>query len=183
MAEEAATTETTAAPAAPPAPRWPNPPQPIEAPVRAFIPPKRETFRRLLRGQLHTTETAHNCWTARPEADVTREQMLRPAFWAHVARDLRVGDRIEVLSGEASWFQELIVRACDGIEVVMGELRFVSFEAMGVRNPDEYEIAYKGPTVKFRITRKIDNVIVQEGLQTKLAAEAWLASPIVDKAA
>lgn len=166
-----------------PEPRWPNPPAQPEAPVRVFVPPKRETFYRLLRGQLHTSETAHNTWTAKPEAGVTREQMLRPAFWAHVARDLRVGDHIEVLSGDTSWFLELIVRACDGIEVVVGELRHVSFAAIASRNPDDYEIAYKGPVAKHRITRRVDNVVIKEGIATKAEAEAWLASPIVDKAA
>lgn len=178
---EAATDEQTK-----PAPRWPNPPEIKEAVVpleRQFKAPKREAFYRILRGELQSAETAHNCWTAKPQASVTREHMLRPAFWAHVAKSLCVGDRIEVLSGDASWFLELIVRACDGIEVVMGELRYVAFDAIAQRNPDEYEIAYKGPTVKFRITRKLDNVVVKEGLQSKLAAEAWLASPLVDKAA
>jgi hypothetical protein len=159
----------------------PVPTPEVENPVRAFIPPQREAFYRLLQGQLQTSETARNHYVARPEAAVTREQMLRPAFWSHVAKMLRAGDRIDALSADASWFMELVVRASDGVEVAIGELRFVAFDAIAQRNPDDYEIAYKGPVVRWRITRKADGVIVQENLQSKLAAEAWLASPLIDK--
>ncbi len=168
-----------------PAPRWPNPPT-VETPVvpleRQFVAPKRATFYRLLQGQLQTSETARNFYVAKPDPTVSRADMLRKPFWSHVARTLRQGDRIDVLAADGSWFLELIVRACDGTEAEVGELRYVTFGAIAERNPDDYEIAMKG-AAKWRITRKLDNVVVKEGLESKGAALAWLATPLTDRAA
>lgn len=168
-----------------PAPRWPSPPT-VETPVvpleRQFKAPKRAAFYRLLQGQLQSTETARAHYIAKPDPTVTRADILRKAFWSHVARTLRPGDRIDVLADDSSWFMELVVRASNGTEAEVGELRYVTFDAIAARNPDDYEIAKKGPA-KWRITRKIDNVVVKEGLESEGAALAWLATPLTEQAA
>lgn len=177
-----AETETATAPTKP-APRWPNPPV-VETPVvpleRQFKAPKRAVFYRLLQGQLQNTETARAHYVGKPDPTVGRADMLRPAFWSHVARVLRRGDRIDILAADASWFLELVVRACDGVEAEVGELRYVTFNAIAARSLDDYDIALKG-AAKWRVTRKSDNVVVKEGFESKAAAEAWLMTPLIDK--
>lgn len=168
-------------------PRWPNPPAETDdkpsLPVRAFVMPKRPAFPRILDGQLPASEFARNVWIAKPEPHVTKNDMLRPVFWSHVAKKLRVGDRIEALSSDTTWFAELIVRAVAGLEVIVGELRHIQFDSIGTRNAADYEVKWVSPTIGFRVTRLDDKAVVKEGLKSKEAVAAWMAEPLADKAA
>jgi hypothetical protein len=134
-------------------------------------------------GQVQPQETARNVWIFRPTEDITKEDMLRPAFWTHVARLMRVNDRIEVLSQDASWYAELIVRAVGPLEVATGLLAFTQFDAIAAPSEDEYTVAWKGPTAKWRITRVADKLTLREGFSSEAAAKAWLATPLSDREA
>lgn len=134
-------------------------------------------------GQIATQEVARNVWIFRPGEDITKEDMLHPAFWTHVARQMRVNDRIEVLSQDASWYAELIVRAVGPLEVVTGLLAFTEFNAIEATSEDEYDIAWKGPAAKWRITRRADKAMVRDGFESKEMALAWLALPLQARAA
>ena len=134
-------------------------------------------------GQVQIQETARNVWIFRPTEDITKEDMLRPAFWTHVARQMRVNDRIEVLSQDASWYAELIVRAVGPLEVATGLLAFTQFDAIAAPSEDEYLVAWKGPTAKWRITRVSDKQTLREGFASEALAKAWLATPLTDREA
>ena len=134
-------------------------------------------------GQVQLQEAARNVWIFRPSEDITKEDMLRPPFWTHVATQRRVNDRIEVLSQDASWYAELIVRAVGPLEVVTGLLAFTEFNAIAAPTEDEYTIAWKGPTAKWRITRAADKLTLREGFSSEAAAKAWLATPLADREA
>jgi len=134
-------------------------------------------------GQIALQEAARNVWIFRPGEPIEKEDMLRPAFWTHVARQMRVNDRIEVLAQDASWYAELIVRAVAPLEVAVGLLAFTEFDAIATPSEDEYQIAWKGPSAKWRITRVADKATIKEGFASEGAAKAWLALPISERAA
>ena len=165
-------------------PRWPNPPSDADdmpRPERLFVMPKRPSFPRILDGQLPSGEYARNVWIAKPDPHVTKEDMLRPVFWEHVVKKLRVGDRIEALSSDTTWFVELIVRAtqgAEGPEILVGELRYLQFDQIETRNEDDYDSKWISPAVGFRVTRRSDGAVVKEGLMSKPALAAWFGKPL-----
>lgn len=167
----------TVAPKTLPAPS-PTPPE------RVFVVPKRPTFTRILDSQLIKDDFARNLWVAKPDRSISKDDMLKPTFWAHVVKNkLRRGDRIEVLAEDGTWFAELIVRAINGVEVVMGELRHVRFDGVSTRSAADYDTKWVSPAIGYRVTRTSDGVVVKEGLMSKEAIAAWLAEPLLDKAA
>jgi hypothetical protein len=44
----------------------------------------------------------------------TVEDLKRPSIWAHVARDWRPNDIVEVMPDDRAWFAELFVSRCCG---------------------------------------------------------------------
>jgi len=58
---------------------------------------------------LKPAETVRNVWHVTATAGTKPEDLTEPQYWAHVARLLRLGDRIEVLAADASWYAELRV--------------------------------------------------------------------------
>lgn len=58
---------------------------------------------------LKPAETVRNVWHVTALAGTKPEDVLDPGYWAHVARLLRMGDRIEVLAADSSWYAELRV--------------------------------------------------------------------------
>lgn len=140
-------------------------------------------FAKLNVGQMTLQETAANVWLARPEAGVTKDDMLRPVYWAHVAKKLRTADTIKVLAADATWYAEFVVRAAGPLEAVVGEIKFAEFKAIESAAPEEYDIAWAGPSAKFRVTRRSDKATMKDGFASKEAAAAWLAMPLEDRIA
>jgi hypothetical protein len=58
---------------------------------------------------LKVASSVRNVWQITAPGETKPEDLLAPGYWAHVARQLRMGDRIEVLAADASWYAELRV--------------------------------------------------------------------------
>lgn len=158
----------TALPTAPPNPAAP-PPRP-----RVLVPhvPK------ILQNQLAKDEFARGgTWIVKTlEPGITKDDMLKSSFWMNVARNLRRGDRIEVLSPDNAWYAEFIVRAANDLDLVIGELSYTEFEEMPTRNLNDYDITYTNDATRWRVVRKSDKKVIKDGLATKQIAEAWVIS-------
>ena len=153
------------------------------APTDAKISPVIKFRGKITAGQLQTQEIGRNVWIASPEAGVTKDDMLNPVYWGHVARKLRRNDKITALAADATWYAEFVVRASNALEALVGLTSFVEFDKVEAVNADEYEIAWKGPAAKWRITRLADRVVMKDGFSSKEGAAAWLALPIEERVA
>lgn len=111
-----------------------------------------------------------------PEFGVSLTDVCQPAYWTHVSRTLRPGDKIEILSPTGDWWAMLIVRMTGKVEASVSVLQHVVLE-----KPDEittpaspYEVKWRGPSVKFSVIRKEDGGVVKENFESKDAANQWV---------
>ena len=134
---------------------------------------------------LREAEYRRTIWELTVEKGVEPKAVLQPAFWAHVAGRLKIGDRIEAMAHDGSWFYELIVRskpAGRATEATVVPLNFYDLNAIDVETKTavagvEYEHAWKGPTLKHCVIRLADKAIVADKLDTKDQALDWIKSP------
>ena len=54
---------------------------------------------------------ARTVYQVKPEISVTVKDLLEPDYWAHVAKQLRAGDRIEAIPDDRHYFAEFFVLA------------------------------------------------------------------------
>jgi hypothetical protein len=112
------------------------------------------------------------------EPGPTYDDLLKPAFWAHVSGKLKVRDRIEVHAHDGSWYAELIVCSSSRTATTVAPLRKVDLTAVAdaAANTDGVEIKHRG-FAKWSAIRKSDKAVLVEGLDTKEEVAAWLKKP------
>lgn len=130
---------------------------------------------KLIQPQFRQAEFNRTIWAATPQAGTTKDEITKPEFWVHVAGKLKVGDRIEVSPESGEWLAEIIVRATGAGGPVVHLLHFHAFQAEDLPESKDYEVKFGG-AAKWRVIRKADRHVLVEGLQTREAAEAWLAN-------
>ena len=131
---------------------------------------------KLIQPQFRQAEFNRTIWAATPQAGTTKDEIIKPEFWVHVADKLKIGDRLEVSPESGEWLAELIVRATGAGGPVVHVLHFHAFTATELPAGSDYEVKYSGASAKWRVIRKADRHVLVEGLQTREAAENWLAS-------
>lgn len=138
---------------------------------------------KIIESRFKLAEYARATHHVTPEPGTPLKEMLKPEYWAHVARKMKVGDRIEVDAEERTWFAELYVRGVSAAAVSVAVLRHIEFNKPDSEEAGEAECSAKhaGRGV-WRVIRNADKAIVQDGFQTKEAAEAWIANPQVKAA-
>jgi hypothetical protein len=114
-----------------------------------------------------------------PEFGTTIAEMLNPGYWAHVARDLRPGDRIEVDAEDGSYFAELMVRDAGAQYAKVALLREVKLDAIepsATVSLPGHNVEWSGPHTKWRVLRTADRKVLKDGFTTKADGYNWLAS-------
>ena len=133
---------------------------------------------KILQSQLKQAEFVRTAYAATPEHGASVDDILVPEFWAHVAKQFKPGDRIEVKPDGADWLAELYVLKTDvhGLHVaLLNKYDLVPANtAPVVANDDEYEINFGG-AAKWRVIRKSDREVMVKGLGSKAECESWLA--------
>lgn len=108
------------------------------------------------------------------------EDVMDPAFWAHVAPTLKPWDVIRVHHEDGSWYlQALVVDAQKSgaqVEILVSkDLRSkVSIPAEILMR---YEVVHRGPR-GWSVIRKSDRSVMVENHQTRGAADEWLRDNI-----
>ena len=126
--------------------------------------------------RLALAEHATITWHHVPEIGTSLEDVCAPSYWTHVARSLRGGQKIEVLSPMGDWWAMLLVRVAGSQEAAVSVLQHVVLGAAEtVTEPDAvYEIKWRGPSAKWSIVRKEDSVVVKEHIDSQDIASQWL---------
>lgn len=126
------------------------------------------------------------CYHHKPEPGVTIADVLKPDYWTHVAPQLRIGYRVEVMAEDGAWWAMLLVRAVGQHEAVLQALQHVT---LGAEAPtvdldgSAYEVKWAGPSAQFRIVRKSDSEVIKDKFPIREAAEEWLAKHLLNMAA
>ena len=107
---------------------------------------------------------------------VTVEQMLEPAFWAHVASQMDPFDHIEARAEDGSWIAYFVVRMCERNYAKVALDRVLSFEGQVSEAPisTKHRIEWKGPHHRYCVIRLSDSQMVSSQHKTKFDAETWM---------
>ena len=105
------------------------------------------------------------------------DDLLDPAYWAHVAVQLQPGNILEVRTDNGSHYGRFYVTECSRNHAKLFELEWVKIEKDATEIPDDvYVYAWKGPTLKHCIIRKSDGAIIHEQMPSKADAMQWIAN-------
>ncbi|WP_406873294.1 hypothetical protein WHT83_06240 [Aminobacter sp. P9b] len=111
--------------------------------------------------------------------DDTPDSLLDPRYWVHVAKQLRVDDRLEVMAFDRSWFAEILVvevgaGGFGGARMAMISVTLLTNQAE-IEKPAENEVRWGGPKSKWQAVRITDKKVLQDGFETKDEAADWIA--------
>lgn len=139
--------------------------KPEEEKLTAVLMPKR----------IGLAEHIREYWVVTVEENVTRKDLMNPAFWAHASQVLKPYNRIEVRHDAGQFFAELLVLSVGRGYAKVFELSFHELDKSltpEMQSPD-YEIAWKGPALKYCVVRKSDSERIKDGMG-KEEAHIWL---------
>lgn len=121
---------------------------------------------------------ARNIWQVKPEIAAEIEDLLDPNYWAHVARRMRAGDRIEAVPDDRHYYAEFFVLAASTNWAKLILIRKVTLIK------DNAPIEKAGYIVKFAGKHKWrvekDGEILSKNHDDQKSAAAWLADHIKD---
>ena len=125
--------------------------------------------------QIQDAPVARNIHVVCPPQGTLIEDMLKSEYWAHVARQLHISDRIEAVPEDGAFFAEFYVADVGVNRASVVLLRMVNLhgEELPVLATD-YCIKWKGQNLKHTIIRISDQANVKEGFASKPDAETWL---------
>lgn len=111
------------------------------------------------------------------QVGTTIEDLLVPAYWANVARNLQPRTTIEVHWDDASQFAELYVldagRNWASVDVLRHKKELK--RPVLAHLAEQYEISFNGPVDRYRIQRLSDRAVIKAGFATEAAAHQYLA--------
>ena len=121
---------------------------------------------------------AHNIWQVKPEIAATVQDLLNPEYWAHVARRMRAGDRVEAVPDDRHYFAEFFVLAASTNWAKLVLIREVTLIKDNEKTVTEgFSVAFAGAH-KWRVTRGEE--VLSKGHDDKDSATKWLAENIKD---
>lgn len=135
--------------------------------------------------KLHTAEHSvvvyHHC----PEEGVTLADVIKSDYWTHVAPQLRIGHRIEIMAPDGAWWAMLLVRAVGRHEAVVQALQHVVLGQAAEVSPADvpYEIKWRGPARQFGVIRKSDGEVIKDQFAVREHAALWLTNHMRSMAA
>jgi len=144
----------------------------------------------LIPSDLKQADYNRNRFLAHPPEGTTLEDVLNPAFWAHVSRQFVPGggDIIEVVPADRSFYAELLVVECRKVGLVtnirlvkLNYVPLVENKPAGKAAKSEYEVVYRGEARKHTVTRTADKEVVSEGHATKQDALNWIDEQELNK--
>lgn len=114
-------------------------------------------------------------YTHTPEFETPIAETFKSEYWEHVAKQLRPGDRIEILSADGKDFASLIVRAASRKEVLVGVIEKVTFSAAKpLASETPYYVKYRGPSARYSVLSKADDEVIKANFQSEEEAMRWL---------
>jgi hypothetical protein len=131
--------------------------------------------RKIHPSRVHIDQNAHNTWAIHPEHGTTFEDILDPAYWAHVAESrLRPNDTIIVYPADNSYRATLAVRRAGRLFANVAVLSKTDFEALEMDAALKFTVDFRDPQTKWAVVRTSDKSVMQGGFDTQEAAMQWL---------
>lgn len=135
-----------------------------------------KTPHKLTTDRFKSAEYVRNVFAVTPSGDTPFGDLLKPEYWAHIAAQLHITDRLEVIPEDGTFFAELIVTSVSRNSASVRVLRKIDLAgSKEVKTPaSDFDVRHCGIKAKFRITRKSDKAIIKEGFDTYEQANNYL---------
>ena len=139
--------------------------------------------KQLLPGAIQPAEQVCNRWRVTITNDTSNQDVVKPVFWGHIAKMLRSGDVIEVLSDDQTRFMELLVLYSRRTEACVAVLREQNIKAAAKIDEivSDYQIVFRGQRFKYGVMRGKD--VVKDGFETEDLAKEHLSVHLKNLAA
>lgn len=139
-------------------------------------------------GQMIIAEQVRTVFAVTIGAGVLLEDLLVPSFWSHHAAQLQPYNKVEVHPEDGTWYAEYLVTDCSRTWAKVKQLSFVQLTTPDVALTQAsalefkaalagYKVVHRGPH-KWSVVRNHDSAVMQEGIQVKEDAEAWLRTHV-----
>lgn len=104
------------------------------------------------------------------------EDVLSPAFYAHIAPKLRPLDRIEVVAEDMTFYGEVMVLAVGQQHVNVVEIAFIELSMPETIQMTlaGHKVMFRGPQARWSVVRISDGMAVSENHPTAQHAAMWL---------
>lgn len=130
---------------------------------------------RLNSQDMQLTEGQQSMYTATPPAGTTREDVLDPSFWTHVATRVRPMTEVTVIPKDGAWYGKYFVRYADRTSARVAELMYQKLEVVTAADIDNDMFGVDFTTgQQFFVFRKADKTVLQESFQNKEDAVQWM---------
>lgn len=135
------------------------------APAKApdFVIPKRAARANAGRFSLHSSGQCFNNWFLKAEYDTDVKTLLAPEYWAHVASNIRVHDRIEVITAGGLMFAEFIVLKRDDNTARLKTLRVEHLYDLKAEDmeTETHKVVYRGEIENWAVVRKDGSIVLK----------------------
>lgn len=124
--------------------------------------------------RMKAAEFVRKVYHAEPSIDDTKEDILRPEYWLHMAPNMKPGDKIEMLWENGEQYAEALVLSATGKGASIGftlEPMKLAIPEMPKTGSSLYDVKWAGRHAKHRIIRLSDNEIMRSGFDS--APDAW----------
>ena len=118
-------------------------------------------------------------WVVNAEEGTTVDDVLNPTYWASVATQFQVFDKIEVRLETGEWILELIVMSVGRTHATVYlakryDLKELADPGDQHDHRSDFEVIWRGIQLKFGVQRRSDKAWIQDGFKSKDLAQSWL---------
>ena len=133
-------------------------------------------LKRLNAIDLQLKEAVQAQYTALVPPGTTREEVIDPGYWVHVAQQLRAMTEITIIPKDGAWYGRYFVRYADRNSARVVELEYHELQVLTADEvaSSEYEIDFTTAEM-FRVLRIADQVVLEKGFGSKDEAMVWMA--------
>jgi hypothetical protein len=153
-----------------------DPAAPAPAPDAPVAPVERKPVAPAIQeGRLKLAESARQVWRVTVPGGVNPDDLLKPEYWRHVSRKFTVGDLVEVLAEDWTYFGIGIVRATGKDGALVQPIQGAALPEPEELEAEDFAIKHI-PGLDFVVVRKSDGARVSENHKSRGAAYGWLAA-------
>ena len=116
-------------------------------------------------------------WVVNAEEGTSIEDVMEPAYWAHVSADMEQFDRVEVRMETGEWTADMIVTGVgrNWATVHLIQKHDLAAPSLSLINAaSSHEVVWRGAQHKWGVRRLSDKEVIQSGFADKGTAQAWL---------
>ena len=126
--------------------------------------------------RFQAAEYARQDWVVNVEDGTTINDVLDPAYWAHVSAQMKPYDRIEARLESGEWLLELLVLSADRNWARVHVLQKYDLVATEQVAPpaQKYIVKWRGPQHKHSVVRISDGEVISKDHDTAEIAAQWL---------